>query len=42
MKTGDGLQDIAVITANGLHLLQLNWRLVEKEMVKIIKLLKKK
>lgn len=27
-QTGDGLQDIAVISAGGLHLLQLNYRLV--------------
>mgnify|MGYP000747057366 CR=1 FL=1 len=28
VQTGDGLQDIAVISAGGLHLLQLNYRLV--------------
>merc|ERR1719427_387702 len=34
--TGDGLQDIAVLSSGGLHLLQVNYRLVIQKLIRLI------
>ena len=35
-QTGDGLQDIAVLSSGGLHLLQVNYRLVIQKLIRQI------